>query len=194
MGLLVLNTFIPDDPMNTLDGGSGGGVGQAAKNSVSKILSQQLNTLAGNLIKGVDLNFDLQNQEDYSTGTAQESTNLKVGASKQLFNDRLTVSVGSNIMLQGSQQNASSLIGDLSLEYKLTRDGRYRIRVYQRNDSQTVLEGQVVETGVAFALIMDYDEFREILQRAKKDEKKQKLRDKKKTQDKNTTTTDAKSE
>ena len=194
MGLLVLNTFIPDDPMNTLDGGSGGGVGQAAKNSVSKILSQQLNSLAGNLIKGVDLNFDLQNQEDYSTGTAQESTNLKVGASKQLFNDRLTVSVGSNIMLQGSQQNASSLIGDLSLEYKLTRDGRYRIRVYQRNDSQTVLEGQVVETGVAFALIMDYDEFREILQRAKKDEKKQKLRDKKKTQDKNTTTTDAKSE
>ena len=195
MGLLVLNSFIPDDPMNTLDGGTGGGVGQAAKNSVSKILSQQLNNMAGNLIKGVDLNFDLQNQEDYSTGTAQESTNLKVGASKQLFNDRLTVSVGSNIMLQGNQQNASSLIGDISVEYKLTRDGRYRIRVYQRNDSQTVLEGQVVETGVAFALIMDYDEFREILQRSKSESKKQKLRDNKKNKkdDKNTTTPDAKS-
>ena len=195
MGLLVLNSFIPDDPMNTLDGGTGGGVGQAAKNSVSKILSQQLNNMAGNLIKGVDLNFDLQNQEDYSTGTAQETTNLKVGASKQLFNDRLTVSVGSNIMLQGNQQNASSLIGDISVEYKLTRDGRYRIRVYQRNDGQTIIEGQVVETGVAFALIMDYDEFREILQRSKSDTKKQKLRDSKKNKkdDKNMTTPDAKS-
>ncbi|NLR78954.1 translocation/assembly module TamB domain-containing protein [Chitinophaga eiseniae] len=193
MGLLVLNTFIPDDPMSTLDAGSGGGVGQAAKNSVSKILSQQLNNLAGNLIKGVDLNFDLQNQEDYSTGSAQESTNLKVGASKQLFNDRLTVSVGSNIMLQGTQQNASSLIGDISLEYKLTRDGRYRIRVYQRSDNTTVIDGQVVETGVAFALVMDYDEFREILQRTKTAATRQKLRDRKKNKDNNTTTPDAKS-
>ncbi|PSL49311.1 uncharacterized protein DUF490 [Chitinophaga niastensis] len=198
MGLLILNTFIPDDPMSTLDAGSGGGVGQAAKNSVSKILSQQLNNLAGNLIKGVDLNFDLQNQQDYSTGSAQETTNLNIGASKSLFSDRLTVSVGSNIMLQGNQQNASSLVGDISIEYKLSRDGRYRIRVYQRNDNQTVIEGQVVETGVAFMLIMDYDEFREILQRTKKDKSSQKLRDKKnakqdKKDDKNTTTPDAKS-
>ncbi|MEC5147811.1 translocation/assembly module TamB domain-containing protein [Chitinophaga sp. 212800010-3] len=192
MGLLVLNTFVPDDPMSTLSGGTGGGVGQAAKNSVSKILSQQLNNLAGNLIKGVDLNFDLQNKEDYSSGSAQESTNLNIGASKQLFNDRLSVSVGSNIMLQGNQQNASSLIGDISVEYKLTRDGRYRIRVYQRNDGQMVIQGQVVETGVAFALVMDYDEFREILQRSKSDKKKDRLRDNKKT-NKNSATPDAKS-
>nr|WP_307735032.1 translocation/assembly module TamB domain-containing protein [Chitinophaga nivalis] len=194
MGLLVLNAFIPEDPMNTLDGG--GGVAQAAKNSVSKILSQQLNNLAGSLIKGVDLNFDLQNKEDYSSGTGKETTNLNIGASKNLFNDRLTVSVGSNIMLQGNQQNASSLIGDISVEYKLTRDGRYRVRVYQRNDNQSVIEGQVVETGVAFMLVMDYDEFREILRRAGKDKVAEKLRDSKnkkqdKKDDKNTTTQDA---
>ncbi|CAL1521112.1 translocation/assembly module TamB domain-containing protein [Chitinophaga sp. MM2321] len=191
MGLLVLNTFIPDDPMNTLDN-SGGGVGQAARNSVSKILSQQLNNLAGNLIKGVDLNFDLQSKEDYSTGTAQETTNLNIGASKNLFNDRLTVSVGSNIVLTGNQQSASSLVGDISIEYKLSRDGRYRIRVYQRNDNQTVIQGQFVETGVAFMLVMDYDEFREILQRTKDTKKAQKLRDKKdKKENKNTNNQDA---
>lgn len=178
MGLLVLNTFIPDDPMSTLDNG-GGSVGQAARNSVSKILSQQLNNLAGNLIKGVDLNFDLQSKEDYSSGSAKETTNLNIGASKNLFNDRLTVSVGSNIMLTGNQQNASSLVGDISIEYKLSRDGRYRLRVYQRNDNQTVIQGQYVETGVAFMLVMDYDEFREILQRSKSDSKKQRLRDEK---------------
>ncbi|MFB6455984.1 translocation/assembly module TamB domain-containing protein [Chitinophaga sp. Hz27] len=165
MGLLVLNSFIPDDPMSTFDNG-GGGVEQAARNSVSKILSQQLNNLAGNLIKGVDLNFDLQSTQDYSSGSAQEQTNLKVGASKNLFNDRLTVSVGSNIMLTGNQQNASSLLGDISVDYKLSRDGRYRLRVYQQND-QSVIEGQLVETGVSFILVMDYDEFREIFQRAK---------------------------
>lgn len=180
MGLLVLNTFIPEDPL--AGNGSGDlGVSNMARQSVSKILSQQLNNLAGNLIKGIDLNFDVESGEDYSTGTAQETTNLKVGASKSLFNDRLSVSVGSNVMLQGENQaNPSSLVGDISVEYKLTRDGRYRVRVYQRNDNYTVIEGQVVETGVAFALIMDYDEFREIFQRSKREKKQEKLRSPKK--------------
>jgi hypothetical protein len=182
MGLLVLGSFIPDDPLAGDGGGSGDfGVSNMARQSVSKILSQQLNNLAGNLIKGVDLNFDLESKDDYSTGSQQETTNLKVGASKSLFNDRLAVSVGSNVMLQGENQaNPSSLVGDISVEYKLTRDGRYRVRVYQRNDNTTVIEGQVVETGVAFALIMDYDNFREIFQRAKKDKKQEKLRTTKK--------------
>lgn len=181
MGLLVLNSFIPEDPLAG-DGSSGDfGVSNMARQSVSKILSQQLNNLAGNLIKGIDLNFDVESKEDYSTGSARESTNLKVGASKSLFNDRLSVSVGSNVMLQGENQaNPSSLVGDISVEYKLTSDGRYRVRVYQRNDNSTVIEGQIVETGVAFALIMDYDNFREIFQRAKSQKKQERLRSTKK--------------
>jgi translocation and assembly module TamB len=182
MGLLVLNQFIPEDPLAGDGGGSNDfGVSNMARQSVSKILSQQLNSLAGNLIKGVDLNFDVQSGTDYSTGSAQETTNLKVGASKSLFNGRLSVSVGSNVMLQGENQaNPSQLIGDISAEYKLTADGRYRVRVYQQNDNDMVVEGQIVETGVAFALIMDYDEFREIFHRVKKQQQQQKLRTTKK--------------
>lgn len=176
MGLLVLNSFIPEDPLAA--SGAGVDVGREARKSVSKILTQQLNNLAGSLIKGVDINFDLQSSQDYSSGTAKDQTALNVGVSKNLFNDRLSVSVGSNIMLEGNKQasNASSLVGDISVEYKLTRDGRYRIRVYQRNTNETVIQGQVVETGAAFALVMDYDEFREILQRSKKEKEKEKLR------------------
>lgn len=179
MGLLVLNSFIPDDPgASSSDGGVD--VGREARKSVSKILSQQLNNLAGNLIKGVDINFDLQNNEDYSTGTAKESTSLNVGVSKNLFSDRLTVAVGSNIYLEGDQPagNTSSLVGDVSIEYKLTRDGRYRIRVYQRNTNETVVQGQVVETGAAFMIVMDYDQFREILGKSKKEARVEKKRQK----------------
>ncbi|KAA2244989.1 translocation/assembly module TamB [Chitinophaga agrisoli] len=178
MGLLVLNSFIPDDPGATE--GEGVDVGREARKSVSKILSQQMNNLAGNLIKGVDINFDLQNNEDYSTGSAKESTVLNVGVSKNLFNDRLTVAVGSNVLLEGDQQtsNTSTLVGDISVEYKLTRDGRYRVRVYQRNTNETVVEGQVVETGAAFMLVIDYDQFREILGRSKKEKRTERLRKK----------------
>ncbi|WP_341836397.1 translocation/assembly module TamB domain-containing protein [Chitinophaga pollutisoli] len=181
MGLLVLNRFISDNPFESLSSG-GNPAEDIARNSVSKILSQQLNNLAGSLVKGVDINFDLESQKEYNdAGTQQENTNLKVDVSKRLFNDRLTVSVGSNIGISGAQtqgQDASSIIGDMSAEYMLTEDGRYRIRAYQRNLTEAVIQGQVVETGLTFMLIMDYNEFREILGRQAKKTKKQKLRDK----------------
>lgn len=176
MGLLVLNSFIPDDPGATES--EGVDVGQQARKSVSKILSQQMNNLAGNLIKGVDINFDLQQNEDYSTGSAKENTTLNVGVSKALFNDRLTVSVGSNVLLEGdaATSNTSNLVGDISVDYKLTRDGRYRVRIYQRNTNETVVEGQVVKTGAAFMLVIDYDKFREIFGRSKKEKEQEKIR------------------
>ncbi|WP_108685058.1 translocation/assembly module TamB domain-containing protein [Chitinophaga parva] len=175
MALLVLNTFLADDPLSSLDNG-GGGVDQMARQSASKLISQQLNNFAGNLIKGIDLNFDLQSSQDYTTGQAQDNTMLNVSASKQLFNDRLKVTAGSNVMLEGSNQAASSLIGDISVEYQITKDGRYRIRVYQTNLNDVTIQGQVIETGVAFVLVVDYDHFREIFQRAAKEKEAKRLR------------------
>ncbi|RAI97878.1 uncharacterized protein DUF490 [Chitinophaga skermanii] len=178
MGLLVLNKFISDNPFESLSSG-GSTVEDIARKSVSKILSQQLNSLAGSLIKGVDINFDLQSNDDYSTGERREQTNLNVDVSKKLFSDRLTVSVGSNIALSGpaATQNASSIIGDVTIEYALTKDGRYRLRAYRKNLTEVILEGQNVETGVSFLLVMDYDEFREILRR-RKENKAQRIRTK----------------
>ncbi len=169
MALLVLQTFLSENPLESLQNRNEGGIGFTAKQSVSKILSQQLNTLAGSLIKGIDLNFDLETQEDYMSGSRQESTVLNVGASKTLFNDRLTVSVGSNIGLMGNAPaNGAQLIGDVLIEYKLSRNGRYRIRAYQRNQTDAILLGQIIETGVSFILVMDFDQFREIFEKAKK--------------------------
>lgn len=179
MGLLVLNRFISENPFDQLDTKATSGVEDMARRSVSKLVSQQLNNLAGSLIKGFDVNFDLQSSDAYTdAGTRQESTNLKVDVSKRLFNDRLTVSVGSNIGISGAQtqgQQASSVIGDVSAEYTLTPDGRYRLRAYQRNLTETVVQGQIVETGLTFMLVVDYNEFREIFGKTKK-EKQQRLR------------------
>ncbi|MCU0385471.1 MAG: translocation/assembly module TamB, partial [Flavihumibacter sp.] len=169
MALLVLQTFLSENPLESLENRSGGGIGLAAKQSVSKILSQQLNTLAGSLISGIDLNFDLETREDYMSGSRQESTVLSVGASKSLFNNRLTVSVGSNIGLLGNAPaNGAQLIGDVLIEYKLSRDGRYRIRAYQQNQTDAILLGQIIETGVSFILVMDFDHFRQIFEKVKK--------------------------
>jgi hypothetical protein len=125
----------------------------------------------GNLIKGVDLNFDVNSQNNYSSGAKTTQTDLKIGATKN-FNDRLSVSVGSDIALEGSQSqtSTSTLIGDVSVEYKLSRDGRYRLRAFRRNATQEYVEGQFIETGISFIFVLDYDKFVEIFS-PKKQEK-----------------------
>jgi len=162
LGVLVLGHFIGDNPLQSMVAGPT--VESAIRSSVSSLLSDQLNRLADNLISGVDLDFGLSSGEDYSSGTATNRTDLNVGVSKNFLNDRLTVSVGNNFNLEGAQagEKATSIAGNVSIGYKLSRDGRYLLRAY-RNDHFIVIQGQVIETGVAFSMTLDYDKFREIL-------------------------------
>ncbi len=176
--LLLLNRFVGENPFQSGAGTSGE---MLARQSVSKILSQQLNNLASDLIKGVDLNFDLESSEDYSTGNKNTRTDLNVGLSKKLLNDRLKVSVGSNFALEGeARQNESTtnIAGDVTVDYSLSRDGRYMLRAYRKNEYQVALQGQIVETGVGFIITLDYDKFREIFQKSKNNRQKEQKKNK----------------
>ncbi|RYE22277.1 MAG: translocation/assembly module TamB, partial [Sphingobacteriales bacterium] len=170
LGVLLLGHFIGDNPLQSQ--GSGGGVEGAIRNSVSSLLSDQLNNLAGGLITGVDLDFGLTSGEDYSTGQATNRTDLNVGVSKRFLNDRLTVSVGNNFNLEGNRpgQKASNIAGNVSVNYKLSRDGRYTLRAY-RKDEFVVIQGQIIETGIGFSLTVDYNRFREIFRKRTEEEK-----------------------
>jgi translocation and assembly module TamB len=169
--LLILNRFTSQNPFET----AGGGLNpeSMARQSVSKILTGQLNTLANDLISGVDINFDIVSSEDFTTGKLQNKTDFNVGVSKRLFSERLNVTVGTNIALEGSQQNnAGSNIGasnvpNLNIEYLLSKDGRYMLRAYRRNQFEGIVEGFIAETGVGFVMSVDYDLFKDIFERRK---------------------------
>ncbi|TZF83303.1 translocation/assembly module TamB [Pedobacter sp. BS3] len=160
--LLLLNRFISENPFESSTSTSAESL---ARQSVSKILSEQLNNLAGDLIEGVDLDIGLESSDDYTTGERKNRTDLNVGISKRLLNDRLKVSVGSNFELEGPQQagqKTSNFAGDISVEYQLSKDGRYLLRAYQKNEYETVLQGQVIETGLGFVITADYNKLKEI--------------------------------
>jgi hypothetical protein len=168
--LLLLNRFIGENPFSSEAGGSD--AESIARQSASKILSQQLNNLARDLIGGVELAFDLESTDDFTTGQKENRTDLNVGISKELLNDRLKVTVGSSFGLEGPQQanqETNRIAGDVSLDYQLSKDGRYRVRAYRKDDYQVALQGQVVETGVAFIITFDYDKFRELFQRSEEE-------------------------
>ena len=164
--VLLLNRFVGENPFAGSDGG-GFSAGSLARQSVSKLLTEQLNNLAGGLIGGVDIQFGITSStEDYSTGTQQTRTDLNVGLSKRLLNDRLTVSVGNDFQLEGNRpanSSSNNIAGNVAVNYQLSKDGRYMLRFFRNNEYEASLQGYVIETGLGFIMTVDYNSFRQLL-------------------------------
>ncbi|GAA4466026.1 hypothetical protein GCM10023189_47560 [Nibrella saemangeumensis] len=167
--LLVLNGFITENSSSFFSGsGEGGGAENLARNSVSKLLSEQLERMASNVLKGFNVDFDLMSSNSYvGTGSSSPATrtDLNVGLSRSFMQGRLSVAVGRNFVLQNNTaigRNPSELFDNVSVNYNLTRDGRYMVRAYRNNAYQAILEGFVIETGVGFVITIDYNTLRQL--------------------------------
>ena len=169
-GLLIMGRFIGEQSKDFFaSSGSGGGLQpqQVVKESVSRFLSDAVNQLAADLIKGLDVNVNLKTVDDYST--ANQRTDLSVALSKRLLNDRLTISVGKDFTIEGDDplargQNNNNLkfLPDVSTSYKLSKDGKYAMRLYRRNQYEAIMDGYFTETGAAFTFSVNYNRFAEL--------------------------------
>lgn len=166
--LLILNRFLPENTSDFFSGSSGGGLDSqaesVARSSVSKLLSEQLGRLASGVLNGiVDVDFNLLSQSGGANtgGNATGArTDLALGLSKSFANGRVTVSVGKNFVLENTAGTATSqnqVFDNISVNYKVTPDGRYMLRGYRQNDYQAVLDGYIIETGVGFVITVDFN-------------------------------------
>jgi translocation and assembly module TamB len=184
--LLLLNRFVGQNPFDN-SGGTSVSAGTLAMQSVSRLLTEQLNALTQNLVAGVDINFDVATTQDFTTGSQQNRTDLNVGISKRLLSDRLTVTVGSDFELQGPQpanNQQQNFAGNISINYKLSKDGRYMLRAYRKNDYTDIIEGYVIETGIGFIISVDYNKFSEIFTSKEQRRKKREIKKDNKKDDK----------
>lgn len=164
--LLVLNRFFPSSGSD----GSAGGPASIARDNVNNVLSDQLNTFSNKLMgdSGVNLNFGLDSYTDYQSATPQERTELDINASKSLFDNRLIIQVGSEVDIQGSsgdQGRNAPVIGNVALEYLITKDGRYRLRGYRKNQFESVVDGELIVTGISLIFSKEFNKFKELWER-----------------------------
>jgi translocation and assembly module TamB len=144
----------------------------ALKQGMSQFLAEGMNSIASGLIKGVDINV---NMESYKTADSRSRTDIGFEVSKDMLDDRLTVTVGKNFITgdiaDESKNSANQYIPDITTAYKLSRDGRYQLKAYRTNEYDAVVEGYFTETGVAFSIQFEYNLFKQIFQSQKKLEK-----------------------
>jgi len=165
--LLVLGRFVQENPFQT----ESGGTSSLVRSTVGSFLSAQLNKLSSKALPGTELNFDVQSYNDYETGQAKGRTQVGIGIKQQLFNERISVQVGGNVDVEGekaSQNSASNITGDVTVEYKLTKDGRFRLKGFRQNRYEGAIEGQLVETGAGVSYVHDFDKWKELFKLPKK--------------------------
>jgi hypothetical protein len=142
--LLLLRSFIT--PLSGATGGSGITAGGAAANTSTEMLSNKLSTWLNGVTKDVDVGVN------YRPGTGLSNEELDLTLNKQLFNNRLVidgnfgVSNNSNSSRSSSNANGNNLIGDVTLEYKLSSSGKYRVKGFNRSNDNT----QVINNGGPF--------------------------------------------
>jgi hypothetical protein len=165
--LLVLGRFIQENPFQTE---SAGGTSSIIRSTVGKFLSTQLNQLSSKMLPGMELNFDIQSYDDYQSGQAKGRTQIEIGVKKQLFNERLSVQLGGAVDVEGEkakQNSASNITSDVTVEYKLTEDGRFRLKGFRHNQYEGAIEGQLVETGIGIQFVHDFNQWREFFRSSK---------------------------
>ncbi len=176
--LLALGRFVGEQSTDFFKGNSnGGGFSSIARESVSKFLSAALDQIASDLFKGINVDLNLNSYQDFTTSDGTQKTDLNVEVSKNFLNDRLSVTVGKNFGIEGqdgsakaAQQKGSRFLPDVTVNYKLSTDGKYMVRAYNKNQFEVILDGYVVETGLAFIVTMDYDKFKELFMKKKKED------------------------
>ncbi|MES2592056.1 MAG: translocation/assembly module TamB domain-containing protein [Bacteroidota bacterium] len=155
--LLILNSFVT--PYQLSNNGSGTTVGSAAGANTSELLSNQLS----NMLSKISNDFDVG--VNYRPGDEISKDELELALSTQLFNDKLSIdgNVGRNTT---NDQNANNIVGDVNVDYKLTDDGKVRVKAFNRaNDNNQIYATGPYTQGVGLFYREEFDTIGELFGR-----------------------------
>ncbi len=130
--------------------------GNMADNMLYGLIEQQLNSLASKAVRGVDLSFGIDNYDKSVDGVSSNAMSYSYQVSKSLFDNRFKIVVGGNYATDASADEnfSQNLISDISFEYTLKQTNMLTmlVRLFRHTGFESVLEGDVTETGVGFAM------------------------------------------
>jgi len=156
--LLVLNSFLP--PSGSESNYDRANVGATTS---YELLSNQVSNMLSKMSNDFDLGFN------YRPGDELSSEEYELALSTQFFNDRLildgNLGYSDNGSVSNEAQNTNNLIGDLSVEYKITKDGKLRVKAFNNSNQFSLIETTSPYTqGVGFSYREEYDTNKEFWQ------------------------------
>ena len=124
--------------------------GFKASNALNAFLQSEIQNIAGNALKTIDINLGVE------AGTSRSGTNTtdySFQFSKRLWGDRVSIIIGGRVSAGVDADNsAESFINNVAVEYRLDQGGTRLVRVFYNRDTQDPLEGLLTRTGAGLVL------------------------------------------
>lgn len=143
--------------------GNSGIAGSVGSSSI-EMLTSQLSNMLSQISKDVDIGLN------YRTGDALSSEAIEVALSTHLFEDRVTIDGNFGLISSESTQNANNLVGDVTVDVKITKDGRFRIKAYNKSNNPFEITSYSAnyKQGVGIYYRYEFDKFSELFRRQRK--------------------------
>jgi len=163
--LIILRRFSPPDAFST----SG-----SLSNSVSELLSNQLSYWLTQVDQNLEIDIDLGSLDQEAFNTFQ------LRLSYSFLNGRLRVTRDGSFNNQYSSE-AANLIGDWTIDYILTADGKFKIKMFSRSNynqlNSSVGSQTAITTGVSLLHTQNFNQLKDLIQSSRDKRRKQVLED-----------------
>lgn len=132
-------------------GVKGGGLDMGA--ALNSVLQSQINSLAGSALSSSNASFSMGVENRTSAETGDTHTDYSFRYSQRFFNDRFQIVIGGKVSTgNNATNNTESFIDNISLEYRLDNTGTRYIRVFHNKNYESILDGEITETGAGLVL------------------------------------------
>lgn len=150
--LIILRKLSPLDAFDT----SG-----SIANSVSELLSNQLSYWLTQVDENLQIDLDLGALDTEAFNTFQ------LRLSYSFLNGRLRITRDGTFTSQQTQQSVASIAGDWTVDYLLTPDGKFRVKMYSRSNFNALTSSlgaqTAVTTGVSLMHTQNFNELKDLL-------------------------------
>ena len=130
--------------------------------ALNSFLQSEINNIAGSALKSVDINFGMESYDD--NGDGNKRTDYSFRFAKRFYNDRIRIVLGGRISTGAdiNQGQAQPFIDNISIEYRLDPSGTRYVKIFHNKDYESLLEGELTETGAGIVLHKKMQHMREL--------------------------------
>lgn len=134
-------------------GSSGGKMNMNMGAALNSFLQSEINSIAGSALKTVDITLGVDTYDANGDGSGNR-TDYSFRFAKRFYNDRIRVIVGGRISTGENVNNgqAQPFIDNISVEYRLDGTGTRYIKLFHDKNYESLLEGEITETGAGIVL------------------------------------------
>ena len=130
--------------MYMAEGNSTGGFN--VNNALNSFLQNQISNVVG---QSMDISLGMESVDDAEGG---RGTDYNFQFAKRFWNNRFRIVIGGTVSTGNTVRKDETFIDNLAIEYRLDNSGTRYVKLFHEKNYESVLEGEVIETGLGVVL------------------------------------------